>query len=92
MSTKHVPTVDRLGRMQRYAYLVVAGTMKTTPKTALQTISNLLPLHLVIIGELRMAQFRVEKLPYHTGLGKPKMSKYMGEKSSIMFTGHITPK
>lgn len=54
---KQKTDVKRLSRIQKLAYQGIVGTMGTTPTASLEIFLILPPLHLVM-GEVRMTQFR----------------------------------
>jgi hypothetical protein len=55
-------TKIQLGRIQRMACLVIIGTMKLTPTAAMEVLSNVTLLYLLIMAEARMALDRLHIL------------------------------
>jgi hypothetical protein len=63
---ENMPTVGleptssfQLGRIQRMACLAITGAMKSAPTVAMEVLLNLNPLNLLIMGEARMALYRM---------------------------------
>lgn len=50
------------------------------------------PLRLVKMGKVKIAKFRLENLPNYKGSGNPRISEYVGERTSSKFADHMMQK
>lgn len=57
---KQVTTQNALTSLQRLACIGITGVMRTTPTSALEVLLSLLPLHIFIIKEAKLAALRLK--------------------------------
>ncbi|VEN55699.1 unnamed protein product [Callosobruchus maculatus] len=70
------------------------SAMKSAPTVVLETILDLPPLQIVILGEARMGYSRIQILPrgIYKDLGHNKIAEYVGHTVMNARKDHITPK
>lgn len=53
-------TIQILSKVQRLACVSITGAMRTTPTAAMEMLLDLTPLHILIMGEARLALYRLQ--------------------------------
>lgn len=65
-----------IGTVQRFVWLGLTGAMRTTQTAAFQNLLDLPCLHLVVIGEVKMPQCKMEKYDIHFTVKKINCDDY----------------